>query len=149
MTVSVPPGFSTRRRHFERTRRVGEMLQHEADEDVVEGRPGERQVQNVRVLELDVVQARQIDGRPRGGERRRGHVDRDERGASTPPRERHGLRADAATCLEHAAAFRVLRVAVEEVDQRARLILKALALAPMASVNVALPHAMCLLRNRR
>ena len=121
----------------ERARRVGQMLEHEADEDMVEGRLGERQVENVGVLELDVVQASQIHRPSRSGERRRGDVDRDERGAWTPSRERHGLRADAAAGLEHAAALGIFRVAVQEVDQRAGLILEALALAPMVSVNVA------------
>jgi hypothetical protein len=33
---------------------------------------------------------------------------------------------------------------VQKVDQRAGLILEALSLAPMMSVNVAPPHAVCL-----
>ena len=54
--------------------------------------------------------------------------------------EGHCLGADAAACFEHRASRRINRVAVQEVDQRPRLIVKPFVLAWMVAVHINLAH---------
>ena len=52
----------------------------------------------------------------------------------------HRLRPDAATGLEHLAAFGVRSVGVQQINQRLRLILQAHAFSGVVAVNVAAVH---------
>ena len=77
------------------------MLQHEADEDVVEGPGVEGQVEDVRLPELDVGEAGPSTLPAAAGERLGGDVDRREARLRAVPGQGDGLRADAAPRLEH------------------------------------------------
>ena len=50
------------------------------------------------------------------------------------------MRADAAAGLEHAATSGIARVAMEQIDQRVRLIVETLVFSAVVSVNVAPRH---------
>jgi hypothetical protein len=110
--------------------RIVEVLEHEAHEDVVERGVLERQREEVGPAVLDV--------RERGCLRERlgGAVDRDEARRGRSARQRPRLRADAAARLEHAAARRVGRVVMEELDERSGLVVQAPALALLVAVDV-------------
>ena len=69
-------------------------------------------------------------------QRRLGDVDRRDQRAGAVGHQRHGLRAGAAAGLEHAAPGRVGGVVVEQLDERAGLVVQALALALVIAVHV-------------
>ena len=87
--------------------RAGQVLEDEADEHVVERLGRERQVEDVRLPELDVGQPGGSSTLPAGlGDRLGGHVDGDEVGVRAAPGQGDRLGADAAPRLQHAAPGR-------------------------------------------
>jgi hypothetical protein len=117
-----------------------EVLQHEADEDVVE-RPGvEGQREDVRLPQLYVGEPGLLDPSPGLGDRLRREVDRDEPGIGAAPAEGDRLGADAAAGLEHRAPAGVGGVVLQQVDERSGLVAQALALTRLIAVDVGLAH---------
>ena len=126
-------------RSAQRLDRPRQVLEHEAHEDVVERIGRERQVEDVGLEELDVGQpastrcAAAIDS---------GETSMEVKRASGLLRdERDRLRADAASGLEHPAARPDTGVVVQQLDQRAGLIVQAFALALVVAVDVRVGHA--------
>src|SRR5262249_9400428 len=91
----------------QRLDRTREVLQDEADKDMVEGGRVERRREDVRLLEPDVGEARCRRPRPRFGYGLGGDVDGDDSSARAVSGERDGLGADAAPSLEDRAALGV------------------------------------------
>ena len=87
--------------NHERLDRPREVLQDEADEDVIEGLGAERQSEDVRLAVLDVGEPGCVGPAPGFGDRVRGDVDRREASVGAPLRQGDRLGADAAPGLEH------------------------------------------------
>lgn len=83
--------------------RPREVLQDEADEDVVEGLGAEGQGEDVRLPEPHVGESRPVGPSPGFGERVRGDVDRGEPSVRASLRQGDRLSPDAAPGLEHRA----------------------------------------------
>jgi hypothetical protein len=135
----VPPGRSNPR-NPQRLDRPGEVLQDEADEDVVEAAVGEGQGEDVRLPELDVGQPRKVGPALSLGERVRVHVDRHESCTGALPGQGERLGTDAAAHFEDDAPGGVSGVGVQQPDQRAGLIMQALVLPRVVAVHVRLAH---------
>lgn len=124
----------------QRAFRIGEMFEHETDEDVVERRILEAQIKNIAFVKGDVGKARAIDRFARLRQGRRRDVHRRELRAGTAFREDHRLRADAAAGLQHAAALGIDGIAVEQFVERRSLVLEPHAFARIVAVNVWIGH---------
>ena len=96
----MPPGFSIALQLRERLDRLGEVLEHEADEDVVEGLGRERQREDVRLRGTRRCVPGGVDAPLRFGDRLGGEVDRREARLRAARGQGDGLRADAAAGLE-------------------------------------------------
>jgi hypothetical protein len=123
---------------------LGEVLEHEADEDMVERTRRERQREDVSLRGLHV----RVPGgahAPLGlGRRLGGEVDGDEVRVRAALCQRHGLRPDAATGFEDARAGGVGRVAVQEFHKRPGLIVQPFALSRVIPVDVGPTHDLSL-----
>ena len=117
-----------------------EVFEDEADEDVVERRRAERELEQVRLLDGDVVEPRRLDAALRFGDGLRRDIDRRKRRAWTAAGEREGLGADAAAHFQDRLLWWVPRVVVKQVDERLGLVGKALGLARVVAVDVAICH---------
>ena len=113
-----------------------EMLQHETDEDVVEGLGVEGQGEDVGLPELHIGESRRI--RPPLGfrERFRSDVDRRESGSRAPSSECDRLGANATPRFEDHAAGRVRGVGVQELHKRSSLVMQAFALPYLVAMHV-------------
>ena len=101
----------------ERLDRVGEVLKHEADEGMVERRPGKGERENVGDAKLDGADPEGFRRSPRLFERPRRQVDCGEPSFGTVAEQRHGLRADAAAGLEDGGPRPIACLAMQEVGQ--------------------------------
>ena len=120
--------------------RLGEVLEDEADKDVVE-RPGlEGQVEEVPLANLDVLEPGRLDPVFRLGDRVGRHLDRHEPGARAPRRECDCLGADAAARFQDDVAVGVGGVVVQQLDERSRLVAQPFSLAGVVTVNVGVSH---------
>jgi len=126
--------------HGERPLRRGQMLHHEAHEDVVKRRRRERQVEEVGLLERHVRQARRLHAFVGAAQRAFGDVNGRDARLRALPRERHRLRPDAAARLQHAAAGGIGGVGVQQFAKRGGLILKPQALRRSIAVDVRVVH---------
>jgi hypothetical protein len=124
----------------QRLDRPGQVFQDEADEDVVERPVGEGQGEDVRLPELHVGQPRKAGPALSLGERVRGDVDRHESRTRALPGQGDRLRADAAAHFEDDAPGGVSGVGVQQLDQRAGLIMQALVLPRVVAVHVLVAH---------
>lgn len=97
--------------------RIGEMLQQEANKDVIEGGAAEGQMENVGHAERDVAAAGGFDAGSGLLERRGGDVRRQEVRARAGGGEKRRLRARAAAAFENPSARGISRVAVEQVSE--------------------------------
>src|ERR1700687_2877154 len=103
--------------------RLRKMLEDETDKNVVE-RPGfERQVEDVCLPELHIGHSSALYRLPGRADRFSGQIDRGELSIGASPCQGDRLRADPASDLEHPAATGVCSVRVEQLYQRACLIL--------------------------
>jgi hypothetical protein len=118
----------------------GQVLEDEADEDMVERPLGERQRVQVGLPELDARHAGALRVPPRLVEGSGRHVDRHDARARAAPGQRDGLRAHATPGLEHGAARRIGRLRVQQLDERARLVAQAVVGAGVVAVDVAVAH---------
>lgn len=101
----------------QRLNRLGEMLQDEANEDVVERLGVERQSEDVRMPESHIGQSSRVGNLPGLGDRLIGDIDRHELRVGAPLGQRDRLGADATPNLEHQASATVFGVGVQQVDQ--------------------------------
>jgi hypothetical protein len=131
-----PAGTQQLREQLQRCDGAREVLEHEADEDVVERLRREREVEDVGLAELDVAQPRFVGLAPGLRDRLGRDIDAHETRAGAARRERDGLRADAASGLEHHASVGIGRVAVQQLEQRVGLIGEALVLPGVVAVDV-------------
>lgn len=135
-----PAGLHERPEPDERVDRPREVLQHEADEHVVERGRRERQRVDVGPLEAHVGDPRRGHVRPRVVQRGGRDVDRGESRAGTGARERDRLRPDAAAGFEHEAAVGIRGVAVEQFHERVGLVLQPDARTLVVTVDVRGAH---------
>ena len=124
----------------QRVGRAGEVLQYEADEDVIERGRRERECVDVGLPELDVREPGGPDPPLGLGQRRSRNVDRGELSAGATARQRHALGADAAAGLQDRAAVRVRGVPVEKAGESVGLSVQPLVLVVLVSVNVGIAH---------
>ena len=111
---------------FQRSERLGrprEVLQDEANEDVIERFVLERRGEDVGAPELHVGQLRCSYLGTRFLERSSGNVNRHDSRAEAVPGKSDRLRTDSASHFEHAAASRVGDVGVKQIDERSSLII--------------------------
>src|SRR6266545_1820325 len=126
----------------ERAQRIREVLEDEADEDVVERIRRKGKLAEIRLLEGGVVDSGGAGPIPCLVERRWRDVDAGEPRARTVSGEEKRLGPHSTTRLEDGAAVRVPRVAVEQLGQRARLIAQAHAFALGVPMDVVVDHAL-------
>lgn len=100
----------------ERFHGPGEMLQDEADEQVVERLRFERETENVGLPEGHIGQSGGFGFCPCFRDRGFGNVDRRDQRFRAVPGQGDGLRADAAAGFQHAASRRISGVGMEQVD---------------------------------
>jgi len=116
--------------------RLRQVLQQEAEEDMVEVFFAKRQVEQVRRVELDIMVTSRRD--PRTGLFERGG--RDVHGHNPRPRVSRGemnrLGPGAAAALQHQAPRRIHRVVVQQFAQRVGLVGQTIRLAGGVAVNV-------------
>jgi hypothetical protein len=124
----------------QRSHRILQVLEHEADEGVVERSSPEGQRHDIGLAQLDVAQAGSPHALRRSPQRLRRDVDAREACPEAARCERAGLGTDAATDLEDGAAGRVGDPAVYDLHQRACLVLEPLVLANAVPVNVRSRH---------
>jgi hypothetical protein len=120
--------------------RLRQVLQHEADEDVVEGDRVELQIEDVRLHELHVGKTRSRDLGPGPGYGVGGYIDRHDARMRAVASQRDGLCPDPAPGFEHSAVGRISGLRVKQVNQRSRLIMKAVALSLVVAVDVPAGH---------
>ena len=134
----------------ERGARVGEVLEHEADERRIERPVGEWQGEDVGLEKLDVCEP----GAPHrdfgAGERSGVDIDGDKPRKSAAACEFDGLRADAASRFEHARACGKVQSAVQQVGERRGLILESDAFLLAVTVDISIAHCLAApTKNRR
>jgi hypothetical protein len=117
-------------------RGLGQVLEQEADEDVVEGLVLEGQAVDVRLLEGHVGETGVRHPAARLGEGGLRDVHRDDASAGAACGEMDRLRADAAAGLEHAVPGREGDAVVEEGGKGVRLVGEPLRLPPRVAVDV-------------
>jgi hypothetical protein len=124
----------------QRFNRLREVLENEADENMVERLGREGQSEDVGLPELHVGESGGV-GPPLGfGERVCGEINRHESSIWAAPGERDRLGADAASGFEHEAPARVCGVGVQQLDQRSGLILQALVLPRVITGHIRFAH---------
>src|SRR6266550_6151948 len=112
------------------------VLEHKADECVIERIWFERQRKQIRVQKLDIRQAGHSDAFDRSRERCGRMIECDDVRAGTIAGEADRLRAGAAADLEHARAARKPGIPMEQANDRRSLRHEALALALAVSMDV-------------
>ena len=117
-------------------RGIGKVLQHEADEGMIEARPREGQGPEIGLPQRRHGQAGGPDSRLRLRERGRGDVDAGEHRVGILPQERDRLGADAAARLQHRAAGGIAGAAMQPRFQRRRPVAQARLFRRRVAVNV-------------
>ncbi len=101
----------------QRARRVSQVLQHEAYEEMIERVVVERQVHQVRLLEGYVAQSRLAHPLGRLFERGLGDVDGSETCAGAASGEDDGLGPDPAAGFQHVSILRIFGTRMEQLLQ--------------------------------
>ena len=126
-----------RPQHLDRPR---EVLQDEADENVVERLGLVRQVEDVGLLKTDVCDTRGRRFSLRLDKRRRGNIDRGNQSLRAVLRERNGLCPHAAAGFQDTAARRIRGIGVQQLNQRRGLVLQPQVFAMIVAVDVGAIH---------
>jgi len=121
---------------LQRGDRIGEVLEHKADERMIEGLCLERQRKQIGVQKLDIRQAGRRDAFDRARERCNRMIECDDLRAWTIASETDRLRSGAAADLEHATTGRKPGISMEEAHDRGSLRQQALALALAVPMDV-------------
>ena len=124
----------------ERGARVGEVLEHEADERRIERPFGERQGEDVGFEKFDVCQPGALHRDFGAGERGGVDIDGDKPRQRTAARQFDGLRADAASRFKHARAPGKAQSAVQQLGERRSLILESDAFLLAVTVDIRIAH---------
>ena len=119
---------------------AGEVLEHKAHKNMVEGPGREGDIENIRPAEFHIVQSGGGDSPFGLGDGRLGNINGRDPGPGAVGREREGLRPDAAARLEHARARRINCVAMQQANQGGSLVLQTDILARIIAVNIFVLH---------
>jgi hypothetical protein len=120
--------------------RPREVLEHEADENMVEGLGVEGQGEDVRLPEFHVGESIPVGPSLGFDDRVCADIDRRESCVRAPLGQGDRLGADAAPGLEHPTPARVRGVGVQQVDQRSSLMPQALVLPRVIAVYISFVH---------
>ncbi len=136
----APTGSEQSAEGRERLDRSRQVLQDEADEDMVEGPDVEGQPKDVRLLHLHVAEPCLVDPAPGLLDRPRRSVDRGEHRPGAASCQVNRLGTHTAAGLQHPVPVGVRRTGVQQVGQDVRLVPQPLVLLVVVAVDVGVAH---------